>query len=141
MIRLFLAGDVMLGRGIDQVLRFPGDPVLHEDYLKSALDYVRLAERANGPIPRGNDLGYVWGDASAVLQGANVDARIINLETAVTDAGAPEPKGINYRMNPRNASGLRQLGIDCCVLANNHVLDWGPDGLAQTLHTLSLIHI
>ena len=42
-IRLFLAGDVMLGRGIDQILPHPGDPTLFEDYVKTAEDYVRLA--------------------------------------------------------------------------------------------------
>ncbi len=136
MIRLFLAGDVMPGRAIDQILRHPGDPKLFEGYLHSAADYVRLAERANGPIPRGVDLDYVWGDAGAVLEGAGVDHGIINLETAVTDTGTPEPKGINYRMNPRNAAGLKRRGIDCCVLANNHVLDWGEAGLNQTLDTL-----
>ncbi len=136
MIRLFLAGDVMLGRAIDQILRHPGDPKLFEGYLHSAEDYVRLAEKTNGPIPRGVDLDYVWGDAGAVLDAAKPDCGIVNLETAITDMGAPEPKGINYRMNPRNAAGLKRLGIDCCVLANNHVLDWGEAGLDQTLDTL-----
>jgi poly-gamma-glutamate synthesis protein (capsule biosynthesis protein) len=58
MIKLFLAGDVMLGRAIDQILRHPGDPQLYEGYLHSAHDYVRLAERTNGPIPRNVDLAY-----------------------------------------------------------------------------------
>jgi poly-gamma-glutamate synthesis protein (capsule biosynthesis protein) len=47
-IRIALCGDVMLGRGIDQVLPHPGDPKLYERYVPSALDYVALAERANG---------------------------------------------------------------------------------------------
>jgi poly-gamma-glutamate capsule biosynthesis protein CapA/YwtB (metallophosphatase superfamily) len=37
------------------------------------------------------------------------------------------------------SQGLRQssaAGIDCCVLANNHVLDWGYSGLEETLDTL-----
>jgi poly-gamma-glutamate capsule biosynthesis protein CapA/YwtB (metallophosphatase superfamily) len=136
MIRLFLAGDVMLGRAIDQILQHPGDPTLFEDFLHSAEDYVHLAERTSGPIPRGVDLDYVWGDAGAALDRANVDYGIVNLETAITDAGTPEPKGINYRMNPTNAAGLKRLGIDCCVLANNHVLDWGKEGLNQTIDTL-----
>jgi hypothetical protein len=55
-LRLFLCGDVMIGRGIDQVLPHPCDPALHEDYVKSALDYVELAEQLNGPIPRPVDL-------------------------------------------------------------------------------------
>jgi poly-gamma-glutamate synthesis protein (capsule biosynthesis protein) len=51
-MRLFLCGDVMTGRGIDQVLRDPCDPAIHEPYMTDARDYVRIAERANGPIPR-----------------------------------------------------------------------------------------
>ena len=51
-ITVFLAGDVMTGRGIDQILPHPGDPTLFEDYVKDAKGYVELAERASGPIPR-----------------------------------------------------------------------------------------
>lgn len=64
------------------------------------------------------------------------DAGIVNLETSITDRGRPEPKGINYRMAPRNAADIAFLGIDCCVLSNNHVLDLGPEGLTQTLDVL-----
>src|SRR5689334_15846840 len=60
---LFLCGDVMTGRGIDQVLPHPGNPTLYEDYMKSAAGYVRLAEAENGPIPRPVDYSYIWGDA------------------------------------------------------------------------------
>jgi poly-gamma-glutamate capsule biosynthesis protein CapA/YwtB (metallophosphatase superfamily) len=35
-IRLFLCGDVMTGRGIDQVLPHPNDPRLHEPYIGDA---------------------------------------------------------------------------------------------------------
>ena len=54
-MKLFLCGDVMTARGIDQVLPHPSDPVLHEGYVDSALGYVRLAEERNGPIPRPAD--------------------------------------------------------------------------------------
>jgi poly-gamma-glutamate capsule biosynthesis protein CapA/YwtB (metallophosphatase superfamily) len=42
-------------------------------------------------------------------------------------------KDIHYRMHPANAPCLRAAAIDCCVLANNHVLDWGYPGLRETL--------
>ena len=48
-VTLFVAGDVMTGRGIDQVLPNPGDPQIFESYARSARDYVQLAERASGP--------------------------------------------------------------------------------------------
>ncbi len=134
---VFLCGDVMTGRGIDQVLPHPGDPVLHEGYATSALDYVALAERANGPIPRPAEFAYVWGDALAEWARIAPDLRIVNLETAVTTRDDwQRGKGIHYRMHPANLPCLTAAGIDCCVLANNHVLDWGYAGLAETLETL-----
>ncbi|NNG03384.1 MAG: CapA family protein [Inquilinus sp.] len=133
---LFLAGDVMTGRGIDQILPHPGDPRLFEGYLSSATDYVGLAESANGPIAKPVDFAYVWGDALEELARYRPDRRIINLETAVTRSDDAEPKGINYRMNPANLPVLTAAAIDCCVLANNHVLDWGRAGLLETLTSL-----
>jgi hypothetical protein len=51
-IRLFLCGDVMTGRGIDQVLPHPNDARLREPYIVEVRSYVELAERVNGAIPR-----------------------------------------------------------------------------------------
>ena len=64
---LFLCGDVMLGRGVDQILAHPSEPRLQEELVHDARDYVRLAEEVNGPIPRQVGAGYVWGDALDVL--------------------------------------------------------------------------
>jgi poly-gamma-glutamate capsule biosynthesis protein CapA/YwtB (metallophosphatase superfamily) len=140
-VRLFLCGDVMTGRGIDQMLAHPCDPKLHEDYVASAKDYVGLAEQANGPIPRHAEPSYIWGAALDELDRKRPDARIINLETAVTRSDDYARKGIRYRMSPENADCLSAAGIDCCVLANNHVLDWGQGGLLQTLATLEHLKI
>jgi len=136
-VTLFLCGDVMTGRGIDQILPHPCKPHLFEPYMRSALGYVELAEKVAGPIRRPVDLAYIWGDALAELGRVRPDARIINLETAVTVAeDAWVGKGIHYRMHPANVPCLGAAKIDCCVLANNHVLDWGHGGLAETLATL-----
>jgi poly-gamma-glutamate synthesis protein (capsule biosynthesis protein) len=135
-ISLFLAGDVMTGRGIDQILHHPGDPGLAEPYARDAREYVALAEDANGPVARPVDDAYVWGDALAELARAAPDLRIVNLETAVTARGTRAAKRIHYRMHPDNIGCLTAAAIDCCVLANNHVLDWGPVGLVDTLDTL-----
>ncbi|MGD2112849.1 MAG: CapA family protein [Gammaproteobacteria bacterium] len=136
-LTLFVAGDVMTGRGIDQILPHPGDPRIHEPYSRSALDYVRLAERINGPITRPVEFDYIWGDALTVLESTAPEVRLINLETAVTRSGSPWPrKGIQYRMHPDNTPCLTAAAIDCCVLANNHVLDWNYPGFDETLATL-----
>jgi poly-gamma-glutamate synthesis protein (capsule biosynthesis protein) len=131
----------MTGRGIDQILPNPAPPRLHEGYLTSARQYVEIAERANGPIPQPVAYDYIWGEALAELERVQPDFRIINLETAVTVSEAWHPKGINYRMHPENITCLTAAGIDCCILANNHVLDWGEAGLIETLETLEAANI
>jgi len=136
-ISLFLCGDVMTGRGIDQVLPHPSAPQLYEPYVRHAREYVHLAEQANGPIPAPVEFAYIWGDAIAELERMGPDVRIINLETSVTtNDDYWRDKGINYRMHPKNMACITAAKIDCCVLANNHVLDWGRDGLTDTLKTL-----
>lgn len=136
-ITLLLTGDVMTGRGIDQIQATPSKPELYEGYVLDARRYVQLAEDASGPVPRAVEPTYIWGDALPALEQANPDRRIINLETAVTTANAPWPgKGIHYRMHPANIGCIRAISPDCCVLANNHVLDWSRDGLLETLKTL-----
>jgi len=141
-VRLFLAGDVMTGRGIDQVLPHAGDPRLHEAWVGSAAEYVRLAERAHGEIPQPVAFDYVWGDALEAWERLAPDARIVNLETAITVSAAAAPrKGIHYRMHPDNAACLAAARLDACALANNHVLDWGEAGLAETLSALDGIGI
>ncbi len=138
-IRLLLCGDVMLGRGIDQLLPHPGDPTLYEHWRKvrHAGIFVDLAQLRNGAIPAERGSDYVWGDALADFAAFRPDLRLINLETAVTAGGAPWPKKlIHYRMHPRNVEVLTRAGIDFCALANNHTLDWGHEGLAETVDTL-----
>lgn len=137
LVTLCLCGDVMTGRGVDQILPHPCPPRLHETYVRSALDYVALAERATGPIPRPVDFDYPWGDVLAVLDRVRPDAWLVNLETAVTASEDAWPdKGIHYRMHPANLPCLAAARIDACALANNHVLDWGRRGLADTLDSL-----
>ena len=68
LVTLFACGDVMPGRGVDQILPHPGDPELREAYIGDATSYVRLAERANGPIPRPASFSWPWGDALPVLE-------------------------------------------------------------------------
>lgn len=134
---LFLAGDVMTGRGIDQVLPRSVDPELHEPFVTDARQYVELAEAENGEIPAPVTYDYLWGEALSVLGEMNPAVRIVNLETSVTTSDDwQRGKGIHYRMHPENVDALTVAGLDACVLGNNHVLDWGRAGLLETLSTL-----
>lgn len=137
-VTLFLCGDVMLGRGVDQILPNPGDPELREPYVVDARSYVRMAEAVGGTIPAPVDPSWPWGEALRLLDEAAPDIRIVNLETSVTRADAFAPgKAVHYRMHPGNLPALTAARPDVCVLANNHVLDFGRAGLAETLGSLA----
>ena len=141
-ITMFMCGDVMLGRGIDQVLAHPSDPVIYEQYMKSAQGYVKIAEQMNGPIPFPVSYSYIWGYVLEELERVLPDLRIINLETSLTKSNDYwKNKGINYRMNPENIACLTAAKIDYCSLANNHILDWGYSGLTETLETLNKVNV
>ncbi|MFM7108841.1 MAG: CapA family protein [Planctomycetaceae bacterium] len=135
---LLLAGDVMTGRGIDQALPGPGDPTLHEALVHDARRYVELAEAAHGAFARPLEPAAIWGDALAEMDRARPDARIVNLETAVTtSADWCRGKEVLYRMHPAHVGCLTAARVDVACLANNHVLDWGRTGLVETLDSLA----
>ncbi|MEQ8995582.1 MAG: CapA family protein [Coleofasciculus sp. B1-GNL1-01] len=141
-ITLFLCGDVMTGRGIDQVLPHSSNPVLHESYIKDARDYVTLAENTNGIIEKPVNFAYIWGDALEEFERVSPDLRLINLETSITKSDEYwQDKLIHYRMQPDNSPCLTAAHIDYCSLANNHVIDWGYAGLQETLDTLTKLNI
>jgi poly-gamma-glutamate capsule biosynthesis protein CapA/YwtB (metallophosphatase superfamily) len=137
-VRLFLCGDVMLGRGVDQILPHPGDPRLRERAVRDARTYVDLAAEVNGRFPQPVDWSWPWGDALQLLAEAGCDARIINLETSITTGGDfARGKTVCYRMHPANVPAVGVAQPDVCVLANNHVLDFGRRGLLETLDVLA----
>jgi poly-gamma-glutamate capsule biosynthesis protein CapA/YwtB (metallophosphatase superfamily) len=138
LLTLFLCGDVMLGRGVDQILPHPGDPQLREREVADARHYVRLAELVSGPIPKPASFCWPWGDALEVLDDVAPEARVINLETSVTRSADFSPvKAVHYRMNPDNLPSLIAARPDACALANNHALDLGRTGLGETLSALA----
>ena len=77
---VMLTGDVMTGRGVDQVLGHPSKPLLHEPYIQDARDYVRMAETVNGQVPAPVPSDYIWGDLLPEIDRHHPDVRIVNLE-------------------------------------------------------------
>lgn len=61
------------------------------------------------------------------------DLAMVNLETAITDRGSPEPKKFHFRTTPEALVRLQESGVDVVTMANNHAVDYGPDGLEDTL--------
>ncbi|MFI6007472.1 CapA family protein [Streptomyces sp. NPDC051243] len=136
-VTLFVCGDVMLGRGVDQILARPGDPALREGYVTDARSYVSMAEAVSGAIPAPVDPSWPWGEALGLLEASAPDVRIVNLETSVTGSDTFEPgKAVHYRMHPANLPALTVARPDVTVLANNHVQDFGRAGLEETLDVL-----
>ncbi|WP_159925832.1 MULTISPECIES: CapA family protein [Nocardia] len=137
MTTVLLGGDVMLGRGVDQILPHPGDPRLRERYVHDARTYVELAERAYGAFAHPVDFRQLWGDVLPILAQIDPEVRLLNLETSITADGAfAAAKGIHYRMHPDNMPALTVIAPVVCALANNHVLDFGIAGMADTLEAL-----
>ena len=77
------------------------------------------------------DPAMAFGPIAAVLRSAGFAA--VNLETAITGGGTPQPKTYHFRAPPAAFTALRDAGIGLVTMANNHVLDYGPAGLAGTL--------
>jgi poly-gamma-glutamate synthesis protein (capsule biosynthesis protein) len=72
-----------------------------------------------------------FGPIAQVLRDA--DLTLVNLETAVTDRGTPEPKTYHFRAPTKAYEAMRAAGIDAASIANNHALDYGRVGLLDTL--------
>ncbi len=105
-VRVMFGGDVMLGRIVGQHI------------LRYGADYPL------GPV------------ASLMRSTA---LTIVNLECAITSGtgrwpGAP--KAFYFGAPPQAIDTLTGAGVDMVSLANNHALDFGIDGLRQTIHIL-----
>lgn len=77
---------------------------------------------------------YPFDSTRAVIQAA--DIAFANLEAPFTSAGVPFDKKYTFRVPPGYAAGLKRAGFDLLTLANNHILDYGPEGLVTTLDAL-----
>src|SRR5579871_5915137 len=71
------------------------------------------------------------GPITSVLRSADFTA--VNLETSVTGRGKPQPKTYHFRAPTSAFTALRDGGVDLVTMANNHVLDYGQTGLADTI--------
>jgi poly-gamma-glutamate synthesis protein (capsule biosynthesis protein) len=103
------------GSGEPVTLAFGGD-VHFEGFLRSKL----AADPAGLLAP-----------IAPVLQAA--DLAMVNLETALTERGEPEPKQFTFRTNANALTALAAAGVDVASMANNHGRDFGPVGLEDSL--------
>lgn len=94
---------------------------------------VNFAERTATLLS--TDPSTVFGVAAPVLAAA--DLTMVNLETAITTAGAKQSKSFTFRAPPVALTALRAGGIDVATMANNHGADYGASGLQDTLAAIS----
>ncbi|MCW8810004.1 MAG: CapA family protein [Ignavibacteriaceae bacterium] len=97
---------------------------------------IMLARRIEDFI---NLYGYepIFNPTSPML-GEAADITVVNLECALTDQGTPHPtKAVVFRGSPENVAALTYAGIDVVTIANNHIIDYGLEGLQQTQSVLS----
>lgn len=141
-MRLFLAGDLMAGRGVDAVLpKALRDGTLREGAATHARDYVEYARRASLMANRNKverSVEDILGDLLPTLDArAPLALRLVNLETALTTSTSFSQKAVNYRASRENGIALLEaLHIDVVTLANNHLMDFGSQGLIDTLEGL-----
>jgi poly-gamma-glutamate capsule biosynthesis protein CapA/YwtB (metallophosphatase superfamily) len=76
----------------------------------------------------------LWGDTLPLFH--ETDLNLINLEAAITRHTVPVPKVFNFRADPEKVAWLQQARIDAVNLANNHILDFGEEGMRETLQVL-----
>jgi poly-gamma-glutamate synthesis protein (capsule biosynthesis protein) len=74
-----------------------------------------------------------FGPFASVLSAA--DFAMVNLETAVTSRGTPQPKTYHFRAPPSAYDAIKAAGVDLVSAANNHTLDYGRVGLVDTLES------
>jgi poly-gamma-glutamate capsule biosynthesis protein CapA/YwtB (metallophosphatase superfamily) len=104
------------------VLRFAGDCLL-ADY------YDRAVEE---------DCDHAFRNFSLLR---DADIAMVNLECPITDRGVRQTKPFTFRMRPRCAPTIADAGIDIVNLANNHIYDFGRDGLFDTMMYLDSLGV
>jgi poly-gamma-glutamate capsule biosynthesis protein CapA/YwtB (metallophosphatase superfamily) len=106
-MRLALAGDTMLGRGVAEILR------------------------------RDPSWALVAPDVAAVLREADLVVVNLECCISERGERFPAPgKPFFFRAPPVAAEVLARMGVGCVTLANNHALDYGPEALLDTLEHL-----
>ena len=71
--------------------------------------------------------------ASVAPQLSAADVTVLNLEAAITERGVPEPKQFHFRVPEEMLAAFPAAGVDVVTMANNHGVDYGRDGLEDTL--------
>jgi len=112
----------------DVTLLVAGDVTLGGHYQEYVDEWIRKGHSSEEAIGRGFEkVRRVTRDA---------DLFVVNLECPFTERGEMVYKNFNFRARPALMDALTTGGVDVVSLANNHVMDYGSEGLEDTLSTL-----
>jgi len=120
-------------------------PRLYDEHVdrKVSLSLVAVGDVMMGgsalPVIRKKGIDYPFHLTRAILRTADIS--FANLEAPFTLSGRPFDKTFTFRVPPEYAEGLDRAGFDVLTLANNHTLDYGPEGLCSTLEVLDRLGI
>jgi len=113
------------------------------DYPNPVISFAAVGDlMLGGPalsVIREKGSDYPFDSTRSVLQQA--DFAFANLEAPFTLTGDIFKKTFTFRVPPEYAGGVLRTGFDLLTLANNHILDYGPEGLFSTLKVLDSLHI
>ncbi len=100
-------------------------------------DVVPQSEAVEDLFVQGDVQG-LFGDVCELIK--NADRTIVNLECALTNTTTEIPKfGPCLKADPRCADTLKKLGVTDVALSNNHVFDFGEQGLRDTMANLERV--
>ena len=75
--------------------------------------------------------------APIATQLSAADLTVVNLETSIGESGTPEPKRYTFQAPAEALDALAAAGVDVATMANNHAMDFGPEGLSDTLAAIA----
>jgi poly-gamma-glutamate capsule biosynthesis protein CapA/YwtB (metallophosphatase superfamily) len=123
-----LSGTPVSAKSPTATLLFSGDVTLGFHYEEYVDEQVSKGKSKDAM------LGWGFEQVKSVTQKA--DVYVANLECPFTAGGEKIVKNFNFRARPEFVSTLLAGGVDVVSLANNHLMDYGPEGLFDTLSTL-----
>lgn len=121
----------------------PPTPLSSATPIGTATPIPQVTLEAVGDIMLGRTVGQqvlakgpqvVFAGVQSALDSA--DVLVGNLECAITNQNLPVQKSFDLKAPPQTAQALALAGFDVLNQANNHAMDFGPAGLADTQNTL-----
>ncbi len=128
------SGEILSGDQVAAIVEARGEPRLS---ILAAGD-IMLGGRARPLLAElGED--YPFGGVLPLLRRA--DVVLGNLEGPFARRAPKADRTYSYRVDPRLAGSLARAGIRAVTLANNHLMDCGPEGVVETLEALAAVGV